>query len=91
MGMPRYDYVNIFVVVYGHLVKLFVYLVAEAGIGGCPCGVFYAASLKTGPEVPHEEFAEGCPAAAAFGICLVAVPEEDFTLLLSSFHRGRGR
>ena len=79
--MPCYDYVGIFVFVYSQPVEFFVYLVTEAGIDGCSCGVFYTASLKTGPEVPHEEFTESRPAAATFGVCLVAVPEE-YTLSL---------
>ena len=77
MCVSCYDYVNIFVVVYGQFVELFVYLIAKARIDGCPCWVFYAVFLKAGPEVPHEKFAESCPSTAAFGIYLVAVPEED--------------
>ncbi len=54
--MPCYNYISIFVFVYSQLVELFIYLIAEAGIDGRPCRIFYAASLKAWPEVPHEEF-----------------------------------
>jgi len=58
-------------------VEPFVHFVAQAGIEGGAGRVLNAAALQIGPEVVHEEFAEGRDRPATLRVSLVAVQEQD--------------
>jgi len=80
MGVPGNDDIRVLFPADSHLIEPVIDGIRAARIGGGPGGVFDPASLQIGPEVAHEEFTDGRAVAAAFGICLVTVPEQDAAL-----------